>query len=725
METAYYLDLDIIYHTLTNNLWYLIRILAMTYVAFYYLPSKIFPQEHTGEGIQKIIFNFVYMTAYVEIVLTFLIFIKVFSIIIFIISLILTRLLVLKYYYNKQIVVIMEELRMKSMHFFLHILDNPHEVKENFRDWLNNASHHIQEHVNIYTFARTVLFVLVFFYIIAILMARGMLSYGDPSSDTAQFIEWVGMLEQNTLFSDSKSFGADFYGQAIIIFFIALITNINKIVIFSLFPVLILLALYLSIYYVVKQFTNSKYSGLFAVMIHGLVLMSPLSEPILGKIFTTSLPDLVHIFNFSFYVPNAEDVKSGGNYIGTEPYLRYIAGLAYEISSVFVLLNMYFLIRALDTKLNRYIWMYGLTLLLVFTFHGGGAIFLLPASILISLNALVFRKINVKLLKKGLIAVLLAAVIGNLWMLAMIKYGIPEDFGAAAPFIDKILQTKNQTKNIVNLGYNSVSIVQITTLHLIMMGLLAFSFIVAMFSKKRFEYTSVLLFSLAIFITYFGPNAGIQLLAHQARQAEYLFMALTMIAAFYFFAFFYKPMFLLFKKHARYPIFGASLLIFLVAIAVFPKWINNYQFWKNISMIEYSSIPQTILKINDDNRPFTWTIVGYVQSYPKVLNIGYHINIQQFLLDYSPTKQYLEVPTEKVYIFVDNVPTPYMGLHQWYYRWRDDIQNNIKTWITMYGATHNNMKVYTKTSTITVYEIDNHEYMEKLAKEEMKKNDDF
>jgi hypothetical protein len=697
----------------------------MSALVFYYLPTKIFPQEYTGEGIQKIVFNFVYMIAYVEIVLTLLIFLKIFSIVLFIFVLILTKLLILKFIYKKDILQIMAELRMKSMFFFLDILDNPKEVKNNFNNRLKEIAHHIQEHVNIYTFFRTALFIFVFFYIIAILMARGLLSYGDASSDTAQFIEWVGMLEQNTLFSDTKSFGADFYGQAIIVFFISLITNINKIIIFSLFPVLILLTLYLAIYYVVKQFTNSKYSGLFAVMVHGLLLMSPLADPILGKIVSTSSPDLMHIFNFTFYIPNAEDIKSGGNYIGAEPYLRYIAGLAYEMASVFVLLNAYFLIRALDTKLNRYVWMYGLTLLLVFTFHGGGAIFLLAASILISLNAIIYRKISLELLKKGLLAVFLATVIGNLWMLAMIKYGIPEDFGAAAPFIDKILQTKNQTKNIVNLGYNSVSIVNVTTLHLVFMALLAFSFVLALFSKKRFEYTSVLLFSLAIFITYFGPNAGTQLLAHQARQAEYLFLAITLMFAFYFFMLFYKPMFLIFKKNAKYPIFTVSILIFIIAISVFPKWINNYQFWKNISMIEYSSIPQTILKINDDNRPFTWTAVGYVQSYPKVLNIGYHINIQQFLLDYSPTSHYLEVPTEKVYIFVDNVPTPYMGLHQWYYRWRDDIQNNIKTWITIYGATHKNMKIYTKTSTITVYEIDNKEYMEKITKEEMKKNDNI
>lgn len=723
-HTFYYLDLDVIYQILTKNIWYILKLLVLAYGVFYILPSKIFPQEHAGGGIQKVVFNFVYMTAYVETVVTFLIFIKAFSLILFIITLILTRLAILKWYYKKDIVNIFVHMRISVMLFFLHVLDNQKEVRENATNTIREWFTHIQEHMTFYSFLRTSLFVSVFFYTIAMLMARGLLSYSDPMPDTSQFIEWVGILQQNTLFADNKSFGADFYGQAIIIYFINLFTNIDKIILFSIYPVLLLLALYLSIYYVVKDYTNSKYVGLFAVMIHGLVLMSPLANIILGRVFEISNPQLINIYHFLFYAPQTSELLIQGNDIGEIPYLRYISGLAYEHASVFVLLNVYFLIKTLDTKLNRYLYMYGLTLMLVFTFHGGGAIFLVVMSLFIAVNALIFRKIDMKLLKKGLLVVLISTIIGNLWMLAMIKYGIPQDFGAAAPFIDKMLQTKNQMEKIASVGVNSISIVSITNIHLFLFVMVGFSFFVALFTKRRFENISILLIVAAMIISYFGPNAGLPLLAKQSRQAEYLFFAITLLASFYFFYFFYKPMFFIFKKYAKYSIILFISLVFVVSILILPKWINSEQFWRNINEIEYTSIPDTILKINNENRPFTWTAVAYVQSYSKILNNGYHLNTQNFIMDYSPTAHYLEVPTNKIYIVVENFSGSYMGLNEWYYRWRGNIQNNIKTWIAIYSANHHNIKLYENTATVSVYEIDNQEYIDKLQ-EEKKKSDNF
>ncbi len=724
-HSIYFLDLDVIYQILIKNIWYIVKILILAYGMFYLLPTKLFPQEYTGEGMQKVVFNFVYMTAYIEIVVTFLIFIKAFSLLLFIFMLVLTKLAILKWHYKKDIFHIFVYIKVSAMVFFLHLLDNKKEVSKKIVSDTKKWFTHKQEDMTFYSFLRASLFVSVFFYIIAMLMARGLLSYGDPMPDTAQFIEWVGILQQNTLFADNKSFGADFYGQAIIIYFVNLFTNLDQIILFSLFPILILLALYLSIYYVVRDYTHSKYVGLVAVMVHGLVLMSPLANIILGKIFEISNPQIIDFHHLLFYAPQMSDLLTQGNNIGDIPYLRYVSGLAYEEASVFVLLNAYFLIKTLDTKLNRYLYMYGLTLMLVFTFHGGGAIFLAIMSVLIAINALLFRKIDMKLLKKGLLVVVIATIVGNLWMLSIIKFGIPQDFGAAAPFIDKLLQTKNQMKQTVTLGINSVSIVHITKVHIFLFIMVGFSFIVALFTKKRFVNISILLIVTAVFISYFGPNAGLPLLAKQSRQAEYLFLSITLLSSFYFFYFFYKPIFWTFKKHTKYPIILFAYVIFAIGLLVLPKWINSDRFWTSLNEIEYTSIPETILKINDENRPFTWTAVAYVQAYAKVLNKGYHLNTQNFLMDYSPTAHYLEVPTNKVYVFVENFPGNYMGLNEWYYRWRGDVQKNIKTWVLIYSANHHNIKLYKNTGTVSIYEIDNQEYIDKLQEEEKKKNDNI
>ncbi len=86
-------------------------------------------------------------------------------------------------------------------------------------------------------------------------MARGLSSYGNPIPDTSQFIEWVNNLQNNILYADLR-ISADFYGQAIMDFFVTTFTNIDPIISFSLYPILLLIALYLSIYYVIKDYSG-------------------------------------------------------------------------------------------------------------------------------------------------------------------------------------------------------------------------------------------------------------------------------------------------------------------------------------------------------------------------------------------------------------------------------------------------------------------------------------
>ena len=132
--------------------------------------------------------------------------------------------------------------------------------------------------------------------------------------------------------------------------------------------------------------------------------------------------------------------------------------------------------------------------------------------------------------------------------------------------------------------------------------------------------------------------------------------------------------------------------------------------------MEYTSISNTILKINNNNQPFSWTIVSYVQEYAKVKNIGYHINTQNFLLRYNPLDKVIKIQTPKIYLFVENFPNRYKGKGEWYYRWRQQIQNDLKTWIAIYSANHSNIRVYYKTKTIMVYEIDNSKYVNHIKK---------
>lgn len=714
---VYIIDLNIIYQIFSKNIWYIGKILVVAYFLFYWLPTKIFPQEYTGQGVKKIIYNAIYMIAYIEIVITFLIAIKVFTLLLFFIMLILTKLAFLKWYYKKDILAYIHNLRINLMLGVLNLLDHPKSLKNNIEFYIKNTIIDIQKSLTFYNILKYLLFFSVFLYIISTLMARGLFSYSDPVSDTSQFIEWVASLQRNILYSDIKTFGADFYGMSIMVFFVNIFTNIDIIAIFSLYPILVLMLLYFSIYFVVKSITGSKYVALFAVIIHGIILMSPLSNIFLGKIVSTSSPQLFNFYGLRFYIPGVIETASKGIYNGYIPYIRYISGMAYEHSSIFVLLNSYFLIKVLQTKLFRFLILYALTLMLVFTFHGGGAIVLVVISILIAISGIIFKKIDLSILKKGLSAIFLASIIGNLWMLSMIKYGIPQNFGAAAPILDKLLGTTRNVQNQIASGFEIVSIVAVTKIHIILFIMLLIAFALSLFMQKRFMYISFLLIPTGIFILYFGPNMGLPLLTKQSRLSEYMFFAITLLFSFYYFIL-YKSIFSIFKKYARVIIVSLSYTIFILSILTIPRWMDTDAFKININEIEYTSIPKIILQISKKNRPFTWTVVSYVQEYAKVKDKGYHINTQNFLLKYNPKAKYLKIPTPKVYIFVENYPNPYKGMDEWYYRWRGEIQNSLKSWIALYSATHNNIKIYEKTKTVTVYEINNDNYMKYLSKKQ-------
>jgi len=712
---VYFIDINVIYQIFAKNIWYISKLLIVAYVLFYLLPIKIFPQKHTGIGVQKIVFNFIYMVAYIEVVVTFLVFIKIFSLLLFIFVLVATKLAFLKWYYKKNIILYINHLRVHIMLRILNLLDYPKSIKDGFYNFLNSKIINFQQNFRLYKLLQRILFFTVFTYIISVLILKGLYSYADAVPDTSQFIEWVGFLQKNSLYWNNKAFGADFYGISIMIFFINIFTNIDPIILFSLYPVLLLIALYLSIYYVLKDFTSSKYIAIFAVMVHGIIFMSPLSNFFLGRVVVTSSPQIVDLYGLKFYIPTLKDTIVNGNFVGYIPYVRYISGMAYEHSSVFVLLNAYFLIKILELKSNIYLILYALTLMLVFTFHGGGAIVLVVLSLFITINALIFRKLNISILKKGLAAILFGSIIGNLWILSMIKYGIPPEFGAAAPFLDKILHTKG-LQVTVRTGLEYVRISEITTINLVLLALVFLAFIFSFFTKRKFLNTSFVLIIIGIFFIYFIPNIGLPLLTKQSRLAEYMFFALTLLFSFYFFHFIYQPLFYIFKKYARYLILSVSSLLFIFLVLSAPKWINSKQVWKDINGIEYTSIPDIVLKINKKNRPFAWTIVSYVQEYAKVLNKGYHINSQQFILRYKPNDKYLKIPTKKIYIFIENYPNPYKGMEEWYYRWRSKIQDNLKSWAAIYSMSHDNIKLYYETKTVTVYEIDNTDYIDYLRR---------
>jgi hypothetical protein len=165
--------------------------------------------------------------------------------------------------------------------------------------------------------------------------------------------------------------------------------------------------------------------------------------------------------------------------------------------------------------------------------------------------------------------------------------------------------------------------------------------------------------------------------------------------------------------------FPASLaLAFVLALAAMlltPRWIDDPKYWRQARSMELKETPYFIYEIGDSFQPFSYTVVSNVEGFSQVYSHGYHMNPQEFLTTYAPFAKTLKIPTDYVFIFIENMPVPYQGGGQYWYRWRGDIMTKLKDWIALYGLHHRNLRLWKETRDVQVYLIDNRNAQDKKA----------
>jgi len=715
-----YIDLEVIHQITYLNIKNALLLFVIAYFLFLFLPRRLFPQRYAGAGIENIISNILYMLVYIELVVPLMVFLKIFTLPSFLAVLLLTKLAFVKYYYHQSPKEYLINIRNQILIFLYDFLDDPRSKFQQIKKSISLAIFYYIQRINYYQLFKKLLLVAIFIHLIYIVGYRCFISLANPLPDTSQFFEWVANLNDNILYADDKTAGADFYGISVFIFTLQVFTHIDSIVLFNIYPLLLITFLYLGVYFVIKRFTLNSLVAMATLLIYGSILLaSPLGEYVATWITTTSNPEFLYFWKFKLYQIPSHFFQNPDLHlekVSMTPYIRYFSGMAYEFSSTMFLINLFYLIKALDRGYTRYLYNYTFSLMLVFIFHGGGAIALIGPSVLIALNALVSLKLNLDLLKRGLKAILIAAIFGNGWMLSVLKYGIPQDFGAAAPFLDRLFGTKQAIKEIVSAGIEEVTISHLTYMHLFLLLSALFFFFLARFLKKPFYFSSFLLIPLGFFFIFYAENLGFSKLVHPSRGAEYLYLSVSIIVACYVRLLLWLPLKKLLGEIAKIVFLFIVFGMLLISIFFIPHYKDIEFFKRFINGVQYSDIPLKLYKIVKENRPMTWTVISYVQEYSKVLGKGFMINTSDLLLDYSPVGE-LPIPTPKVYIFVEDIPHKYTGKDEWYYRWRRDIQDRLKEWVSVYASTHDNIKLYSKTKLLSVYEIDNSEYVKRLERE--------
>ena len=371
--------------------------------------------------------------------------------------------------------------------------------------------------------------------------------------------------------------------------------------------------------------------------------------------------------------------------------------------------------------------LYSLTLFSVFTFHGGGAFYLVVASTLIFINAIVFGQVNLKILKRGAVAIALPAIFGNFWIFSWLKYGIPQDFGAAAPFLDKLFATKNSIKEL-SAGAEIVNLVVFYKVQIIILLIMLLTYPVALIysdKRKKFEVSSLSLSIVAVVFMYVEQNLGLPTIVSQTRCASYILLVAAFSAGLYFY-FIEIPFRKLLNGFFHWIFLGVLYGFIIISSFTAPTYNDNDQFFKYTTSIQYNSIAYNLYKIKMKREAFTYTVVGFVQSFSKIMGRGYHINVGEFLQKYNPYAPVLKIDSKYIYIIVESIPNQYKGLGEWYYRWRNDLETNLASWVSIYSKYHDNIRVFDAKENVTIYEIDNRKYvayLDKLKRE--KKMRDF
>jgi hypothetical protein len=711
-----------------------IKLLFLMPLFFYWIPSRVFPQIGMRDGYDKIMFNILYMLLFIETVVPLMLVFGIFSFPLFVVIIIFTKILFMKFYEKIALRLYFINFQNKMMITALDILDDlegfRNKIKKNILDKVNEKWQSFS-----WIFAvQAIVIMIIFFYPAFLMTIRGFLTFTYGAPDTAQFFEWVSFLYRGELFYEGKTFGADFYGTTIFAFFVANLSNASLHIVFSLYPFFTVLFLLFGLFYFVQKMTDSTATGLFAVFLFGTVLMSPLIDFFAGCSYTTPNPTVTHFLGFNFYLPwPLDSLKINPGLIGMIPYTRNSSGLPYELSYVFFLPNLYFFIKSFVSDERHFIWWYGVTLMMMFTFHGGIAFYLVAASIPITIWAVISGKVSFYKLKWGAIAVVAGAMAGNAWLLSIFKYGGLGPIGAAAPIIDATLhklglvqKSADQAPEFISdsdLNFEDMNLLLPSMALFIFVGAVILLFIIALMTKRRFEWGAVLLATIGVLFIYMATIFGVPKLVDATRAIEALFLVWSIVVAFYFYLLVVVPLARFARSRAVRFFYSLLALIMAASVAwITPKWVEQDEFWKDITSIEYSDFAYCAYKIKRDYQPFTWTIISYNPEYAEILTKGYHCNTQDFLQDYDAADRFLRIPTPLVFIFLENRPHTYKGVGEWYYRWRPEIQENLQKWIMVYQLQHpGRLSIWYQSDHATIYLLDNKDYMDELFREEKRK----
>lgn len=306
---------------------------------------------------------------------------------------------------------------------------------------------------------------------------------------------------------------------------------------------------------------------------------------------------------------------------------------------------------------------------------------------------------------------LAASVAGSAWMLAFVAYpytagknqatdgsSLPTAILYYFPFVQPLA---NDGRPVIA---ETVHVMLMPFLILCAVGAIAWG----MWSLRQSESFSGRAWIAAVFVLFviihFSSRLGIPQLLEPVRNSQWLLMALAVVigiivtdAA---------------TAVARVRSMETSRATALVVVPLLLLWAPTVPRLTSPAIHEqivnysgYGGAALAVLRIGRTHEPYTWTLVSYGQEFPMVLRQGFHIPATTFLDQYDPSSAVVPIPTPHVFVIIEKTPHPFQ-IDTWAQTFsRTDLEERLQTWIHVYQATHQNLRVFYEDEHVRVYQI--------------------
>jgi hypothetical protein len=715
----------------TYQLYVLFKFILGIVLYYILIPLWIFPKEiyrELQDWKERFVFNIIVMTGFSTLIFPFLVILKLFGFISLVIFFITVKLLFVKFYYKQHIGKYVVHLYNRIIYSLIRFFEKTNVYfllcKRNIKRKLLPA---VKEKISLANILRFLLLVTVFLFSSLPFIYRGLVSWVEASPDISQFYYWFNLLKKNVIID--RTAGAPYmWGGPMILHSINTLLNIDPIPLVNLAPIfyisIFFLGLYIFVSYICKKISHiPTFSPLLAILIFSTIMSYKFGVYLLSGSITTTDPMIFSLGPLKiYYKPFLPQFLT--NFLNQQftSFWRLTAYLEEEHAFAFFIYTLYIFIRTLETRRNIYLFLFSISLGILLSIHAAYGIIVIFTLIPILLYSFFVDEIDLRFLFKGIKWAFMGGFLGITWIVQLFIYGLPPIFGKALPFLDVLL---NRNKPKVAVSFKPIDLYAVTisvpnlSILLLFGNSLLFS-ILGLLDRRKLKILGYIgAFTVGVLTIHFFSNFGFPPLSAKTRVNNLLALCYSIQLSIIYFLIFELSLYKFLKKVHYYFSFTiiSLLLILLIYISPSESYLFSPNYKKTMTFIEQEDFPVIVYKIRREFQPFTYTIVSNVQQFAQVVGKGFHMNIFTFLLNYSPYDRYLRIPTDYVILFVENIPKNYMGLGEFWFRWRIDQNLALKTWIIEYAKHHKNIKLWFSNDRVEVYIIDNRSYTKLLKKE--------